>query len=325
MVSSPPKIRATERLASNHHELVAALPRGRGRGRARPPSASTAWAGSLQRDENTRAMLYVHNLSPYIVRFQVGGHTIAFYWYGFAYAVGFMLCYETMMRAAARQQLANLTAEAVERTVLGIVVGVVAGGRLGFMLQHLDRLLADPSSLFRSWEGGMTFFGGLVGAMLGVWWTTRHFGVSFWSLLDLLSLPASAALGIGRIANFINGELVGLPTRAGWGVIFPRVDRQPRHPSQLYESASHFVTYAILWWLASHMQPWVERKPGRLWWAFLALYGLLRALTDFFRADDAFVGPLSTGQWASLVVFAIAMACLVLRKPSPADEAPQAA
>ena len=131
----------------------------------------------------------------------------------------------------------------------------------------------------------------------------------FWTLADVAAFPATFGLGVGRIANFVNGELWGLPTNAGWGVIFPRVDNLPRHPSQLYEAASHFLLLGVLLWFL-HRRPQTVQRPGVLAAMFLELYGGLRFLTDFYRADDTFFGPFSSGQWASLLVAAIGLVLL---------------
>lgn len=116
-------------------------------------------------------------------------------------------------------------------------------------------------------------------------------------------------LGFGRIANFVNAELWGRPTGFVWGVVYPRVDPLPRHPSELYESASHFLAFGALLWLAACRANWVKERAGRLSGAFLILYGSLRFLTDFFR-DEPLLGPLNTGQYASLVVLSLGTALL---------------
>lgn len=250
-------------------------------------------------------LIYVHNLSPFLIHARVFGQTIGLRWYGLAYVLGLFAAFFSFRHAARRGYLAGLNTEAQQQMIGAIMVGVVGGGRLGYVLQHPARLLADPLFFFRIWEGGMAFFGGLVGVVLALAWTARRNGISFWALADVAAFPAAFGLGVGRIANFVNDELWGRPTNGNWGVIFPRAHNLPRHPSQLYEAASHFLLLGVLmWWLYRRPQR-VQERPGFFAALFLAIYGGLRFLTDFYRADDTFFGPFSSGQWASLGVGAI--------------------
>jgi phosphatidylglycerol:prolipoprotein diacylglycerol transferase len=184
-------------------------------------------------------------------------------------------------------------------------------------LQHGSKLLSDPFFLLRVWEGGMTFFGGLAGVALALLWAKKRFDLNFWTLSDVAAFPAAFGLGVGRVANFINGELIGRPTGENWGVIFPRVDNLPRHPSQLYEAASHFVLLGVLLWLLNRRPKIIREKPGIFAALFLALYGILRFATDFYRADETFLGPFSSGQWASLIVAVIGVWLLRARASQP--------
>jgi phosphatidylglycerol:prolipoprotein diacylglycerol transferase len=130
---------------------------------------------------------------------------------------------------------------------------------------------------------------------------------------DVAAFPAALGLGVGRLANFVNGELWGRPTHGDWGVIFPRADALPRHPSQLYEAASHFLLLGVLLWLSRRHPDWMRQKSGVVAAWFLLLYGILRVVTDFYRADDTYFGPFSSRQWASVVV-AVAGFILLLRR-----------
>ena len=255
--------------------------------------------------------IYVHNLSPFIFQLHIAGQTIGPRWYGLAYAVGLLSAFWAFGYAARRGYLPGFDIEARSQMMIAVTVGVLGGGRLAFVLQHLSEWLRDPLFAFLIWEGGMTFFGGLLGVIIALAWTARRYRLSFWALTDVAAFPAAFGLGVGRIANFINGELFGRPTHSDWGVIFPRADNLPRHPSQLYEAASHFLLLGVLLWLL-HRRPQPEQqRPGVFSAWFLALYGALRFLTDFYRADDTFFGPFSSGQWASLVVCAVGIALLL--------------
>jgi len=252
--------------------------------------------------------IYVDRLSPFLFQTRLFGHALGVRWYGLAYAAGFLLAL-LYLRAAARRD-PRLGGEVLERLAAGIPVGVVLGGRLGFIAQHPHELLADPLFVFRVWEGGMAFFGGLAGVLLAVLWVARRHRLAFLAVTDMLVFPAALGLGIGRVANFVNGELVGRPTGGHWGVIFPGVDLAPRHPSQLYESASHLLLFGILAWAGRGRPCRVLEAPGRLSFLFLGFYGLFRFLTDFFRNDDTYWGLFSDGQWISLLVALVGFCAL---------------
>jgi len=254
--------------------------------------------------------IYIHNLSPFLIHTHLFGAPIGLRWYGLAYVVGLASAFLCFDRAAKRGLLPGLTSEAQLQMLGALIAGVLGGGRLVYVLQHPARLLADPLFFFRVWEGGMAFFGGLIGVALALIWTSRKFNLDLWSLADVAAFPAAFGLGVGRVANFVNGELWGRPTNANWGVIFPRVDNLPRHPSQLYEATSHFLLLGVLLWLLRHRPQDLRERPGFFAALFLALYGVLRFLTDFYRADDTFFGPFSSGQWASLVVGIIGLVLL---------------
>ena len=134
-----------------------------------------------------------------------------------------------------------------------------------------------------------------MGVLLAVAWTARRHALSVLEVTDAGVFPASLGLGLGRVANFMNAELVGIPTGGAWGVVFPSVDAVPRHPSQLYEAASHFLTYGLLLYAARRCKNRGSRHAGRISALFLLLYGGFRFVTDFYREDDVFLGPFSTG------------------------------
>jgi phosphatidylglycerol:prolipoprotein diacylglycerol transferase len=191
-------------------------------------------------------LLYTHHLSPYVISFPVGGHVLGVRWYGLAYVFGFLLAFWYFRDAQRKGTIPGLTPEALENLMGAVVLGVLVGGRLGFVVQHPGDLVSDPMMVFRVWEGGMAFFGGLAGVGLAILLVARRYGLRVLALTDVAVFPAALGLAVGRIANFVNAELVGRPTGGPWGVVFPTVDNLPRHPSQLYESASHFLLFAIL-------------------------------------------------------------------------------
>jgi phosphatidylglycerol:prolipoprotein diacylglycerol transferase len=189
---------------------------------------------------------------------------------------------------------------------------VVLGGRLGYVLFYkLGEYLHDPIRILYLWEGGMSFHGGFLGVILALAWYARRSRRHWFAVTDFLAPLAPIGLGAGRLGNFINGELWGRPTDVPWAMIFPTVDSQPRHPSQLYEFALEGVLlFAILWLFARRPRPL-----GVVSAVFLIAYGALRFLVEFTREPDAFLGTLalglSMGQWLSLPMFVGGVVMLV--------------
>jgi phosphatidylglycerol:prolipoprotein diacylglycerol transferase len=203
------------------------------------------------------------------------------------------------------------------------VVGVVVGGRLGYVLFYKFAEYAhDPLKIFYVWEGGMSFHGGFIGVILAMLWYARRSQRHWFAVTDFLAPLAPLGLGAGRIGNFINGELWGRPTDVPWAMIFPSVDAQARHPSQLYEAALEGVLLFLILWLFA-------RKPrplGAVSAVFLLAYGVLRFAVEFTREPDYFLGllamGLSMGQWLSLPMILGGLGMLVwaywpASKPSP--------
>jgi phosphatidylglycerol:prolipoprotein diacylglycerol transferase len=255
--------------------------------------------------------IYVYDLSPFLIHTRLFGHTVGIRWYGLAYVLGLWVAFFAFRTAIKRGFLTGLDGEAQGQMMFAITAGVICGGRLGYVLQHPARIIANPLFIFQVWNGGMTSFGGFIGVVLALAWTARRYGVNFWTLTDISAFPAAFGLGVGRIANFINGELIGRPTGANWGIIYPRAGNLPRHPSQLYEAAAHFLMFGILWWLLHRRPQLAKERPGFFAALFLILYGALRFLTDFYRADHNYLGPFSTGQWASLITAVIGIILLM--------------
>jgi len=268
-------------------------------------------------------MIFVNNLSPYLFKLNIGGHPVGLRWYGLAYALGFYFGYITLDRALKRGTLTNFTKQALDHLMYALIIGVLLGGRLGYTVQNLGSWAKDPFFPLEVWNGGMAFFGGLIGVAIGIAVVARKHKLRVLELADLVTMPTALGLAIGRIANFANAELWGRPTHANWGVIYPNVDNQPRHPSELYESFSHFLMFALLVLALRTWPKWWRLGTGRLSAAFLIIYGVLRFISDFWR-DEPLVGPLNTGQYASAVVALVGFVCLGLAwrdrgLPSPGD------
>ena len=232
------------------------------------------------------------NIDPVI--FQVGPIRVG--WYGLMYVFGFLASY-LLVRYQMKKKDFNLSRPEVENLYFYLILGLMIGARLGYVLFYdLKAYLADPFEIIAIWHGGMSFHGGLIGVLLvGILfsWKNRK---SFWKIADLFIVTAPIGLGLGRIGNFINGELYGRVTRVPWGMIFPKGGTLPRHPSQLYESALEGgVLFLILWLMKDKKLP-----TGGLLAVFLFAYGVFRFFVEFFREPDAqlgfILGPFTMGQ-----------------------------
>ncbi|MFN5995861.1 MAG: prolipoprotein diacylglyceryl transferase [Paracoccaceae bacterium] len=245
-------------------------------------------------------MIPFPDISPNLVSFELFGIEIALRWYALAYIVGILFGWWIVLRAIRNPRLwagePPLTAEQVERLLTWIILGVILGGRLGYVLFYdLPTYLADPLQIVRVWEGGMSFHGGFAGVVVAAIWFCRREGIPMLSMGDLLAIAAPVGLMLGRLANFINAELWGRPTDLPWGVIFPGAAAQTcpqlvglcaRHPSQLYQAALEGLLLAlVLLWLAFR-RGWFKR-PGALMGVFLVGYGIARFVVEFVRQPDA--------------------------------------
>ncbi len=213
---------------------------------------------------------------------------LAVRWYGIMYLVGFAAAWWLGRRRAARPG-SPVTVAQVDDLIFYGALGVILGGRLGYMLFYgRAQLFADPLAIVKIWEGGMSFHGGLLGVIVAMALYARQVGVAFFPLMDFVAPLVPIGLGAGRIGNFINGELWGKPTDVPWAVIVAGV---PRHPSQLYEAALEGVLLFIVLWLYSAR----PRPAMAVCGLFLLLYGLARFAVEFVRLPDAHIGYLAGG------------------------------
>jgi len=225
-------------------------------------------------------------------------------WYGLMYVFGFLISY-LLVRYQMKRKDFGISRQEVENLYFYLIIGLMVGARLGYVLFYdLKVYLADPLEIFAIWHGGMSFHGGLMGVLVvGVLFSWRN-KKSFWKITDLIIVTAPIGLGLGRIGNFINGELYGRVTQVPWGMIFPKGGPLPRHPSQLYESALEGgALFLILWFIKDKKLP-----SGSLFALFLLLYGVFRFFVEFFREPDAHLGfvlgPFSMGQVLTFFVIA---------------------
>ncbi len=213
------------------------------------------------------------------------------HWYGLMYLVGFALFWALGRLRARRSDFAIEPDEVSDLLFYG-AMGVVIGGRLGYVFFYaFDDLLRDPLYLFRIWEGGMSFHGGLLGVAVAVFLYARKLNTSFLEMADFVAPMAPLGLLAGRIGNFINGELWGRPADVPWAMVFPHVDQLARHPSQLYQAALEgLLLFVILWVFA--LKP---RPRGSVSGLFLLGYGVFRFVAEFFRQPDSQLGFVAFG------------------------------
>jgi phosphatidylglycerol---prolipoprotein diacylglyceryl transferase len=217
-------------------------------------------------------------------------------WYGLIYALGFILGYFILIKLAEEKKL-KLSKEDIGDLVFYLILCIVAGARIFYILfYNLGYYLSSPLEMLALWHGGLSFHGGFVGAIVAISLFSKKKKLHFYEVSDMVVVPAALALALGRIGNFINGELYGRAASVSWCVDYsqnPHMTEQVvgcRHPSQLYESLYSFVMFSVLYLLNKKNLP-----RGVLTWSFVALYGLFRTLAELFRQPDAQVGFLFGG------------------------------
>lgn len=267
---------------------------------------------------------WVHDLSPFVIQFT---DTIGIRYYGLAYLLGFVGG-AAGLHLYARRGRSRLPSPLIADFIIAIVIGVMAGGRLGsyFLYDGWRTFGDDPFALLRVWEGGMASHGGFAGVALAMAWFARRHNLSFLHLSDLIVSVAPLGLLLGRIANFINGELWGKISDVPWAVVFPGSAPAgtpaeliaPRHPSQLYEAALEgSLVLAFVQWRFWRSDV-VNRQPGRLAGEFLVAYAIVRMIGELFREPDLGIEPifgLSRGTFYSVFLILVGL-ILILRKPS---------
>ena len=271
----------------------------------------------------TLAVLTFPNIDPVI--FSIGPFSVR--WYALAYVVGLIFGIWYMKRLVSNPKLwagstPSATPQQIDDMFLWAMLGVVLGGRIGYLLFYgWGQVLRDPSYIFRVWEGGMSFHGGFFGVIIASYFYGKRNGIGLDRLLDLGAAATPVGLGLGRLANFINGELYGRETDMPWAFVFPNdLTGLPRHPSQLYEFALEgVVLFAVVNFAVYRYK--ILAKPGRAAGLYALIYGLSRSVVEFVREPDAqlgyFGGFATMGMILSLPLLAIGI-WLLLRSRQPA-------
>ncbi len=296
--------------------------------------------------------IFFPDLSPELFAIEIGTFRFALRWYALAYIAGLLAGWWLIVQAVKRPALwpgdtAPMQPAQVEGLLTAVVLGVILGGRLGFVLFYQPGYyLQNPAEILQIWQGGMSFHGGLIGVAVAGFLFCRMNKVPPLQVADAMSMVVAIGLGLGRLSNFINAELWGRPTDLPWGVIFPGPAAQDcpgpvgivatelgqmcaRHPSQIYQVALEGILLgAVVMWLAWR-RGWLK-TPGALTGMFFTIYGLARFAVEFVRQPDAqFVGPdnpigfaialspsvgLTMGQLLSLPMIALGLWLVVTRR-----------
>ena len=262
-------------------------------------------------------MLTFPDISP--VAIAIGPLTIR--WYALAYVAGILLGQYYVMWLNKRLPKPILGEKARDDLILYAVIGIILGGRIGYVLfYNLSYYLDNPADIAQVWHGGMSFHGGLLGVLIAFYFFARRFKIRWLQLMDLLAAVTPIGLFFGRLANFVNGELWGRVTNQRWGMVFPHGGDLPRHPSQLYEAGLEgLVLFLVLYLLATKTK--ALRYRGILGGVFIGGYGLARFIIEFFREPDAqlgfVLGPFSMGQMLCVPMILLGTWLVISAKKKP--------
>ena len=259
---------------------------------------------------NGRSMtgpIILPEFDPFLINF--GGFGIR--WYALAYIGGLLAGYWILRREAAHPD-APLTAEAVDSLLNHVLIGVILGGRLGYVLFYNPAFfLANPVEIIKVWQGGMAFHGGLLGVSVAMWVFARRQNIHVLNVSDRVAMVTPIGLFLGRISNFINGELQGRVTEVPWAMVFANGDGLPRHPSQLYEAGLEGLALGLVMMFGAH-RGWLQLR-GRMTAMLLLGYGMVRFAVEYVREPDPQLGLLlGIGTMGQMLCLPMIMAGLYL-------------
>ena len=251
------------------------------------------------------------------VALQIG--PLAIRWYALSYIAGILLAWRYCIWYA-KQPPAHVSRNQLDDLMFWATMGIILGGRLGqVLLWQPGYYLAHPLEILKIWEGGMAFHGGFLGVVLAIYLYARNQKLSLWWVADVIAPSTPIGLFLGRVANFINGELWGRPTNVPWAMVFPHADNLPRHPSQLYQAALEGILLFAFLHLAGRNQT-VRARPGMMTGLFLMGYAVARSIGEIFREPEVDLGSfnfVTWGQILSVPMFAVGL-YLALRRPKAA-------
>ncbi len=253
--------------------------------------------------------MYTLNLNPTLL--EIGFVKVR--WYGLIFAIGFIIVYLFLYMIAKKNVIYGFDKKNIDNYFLYILIGVIVGARVFFSIFYdFSNLISDPLSIFYIWQGGLSFHGGLVGVVFVTWLFCKKNKINLLSLLDACSVVAIFALMLGRIGNWINGELIGTPFNGKWCVVFSNYDSVCRHPYPIYAFISHLILFLFLGYLLYINRHKLKEYLGsmKLMISFLIGYGLLRIITDIWKVDSIFLG-VKMGQWLSLVMVVVGVLLMI--------------
>ena len=254
--------------------------------------------------------MYTHNLEPILIDFGF----IAIRWYSLAYLFGIIIGW-WLGRKIINQILKNITLKfnlkEFDDLINYLIVSIIIGGRLGYVIFYNPTYyISNPLDIIKVWEGGMAFHGALIGIIIGTYLFSIKRGVPVFFLLDIIACVSPIGIFLGRIANFINGELIGKVTEVSWSVIFPAIDSLPRHPSQLYEAVLEGIVLFLILNNLIFRQRYIM---GTCSYLFLIYYGIFRIVSEFFRQPDPQIGYLfNLFSMGTLLSFLMIIAGLII-------------
>ena len=260
--------------------------------------------------------MYTHNLDPVLIDFGF----IVIRWYSLAYIFGIILGWwlgKRIINHIIKKVSFKFNLKEFDNLITYLIISIIVGGRLGYVIfYNLGYYLTYPFDIIKVWEGGMSFHGALLGIIIGTYLFSKKKSVPTYFLLDVIACVSPIGIFLGRLANFINGELVGKVTTVSWGVVFPALDSLPRHPSQLYEAV---LEGAVLFLILNSVILKRSYKMGTCSYLFLIYYGIFRIISEFFRQPDPQLGYLfnlfSMGTLLSVLMIIAGLVILnILRK-----------
>jgi phosphatidylglycerol---prolipoprotein diacylglyceryl transferase len=259
--------------------------------------------------------MYTHNLDPVLFNFGF----MAIRWYSLAYIFGILIGWWLGKKIIIKKiQSISLKFDLKEfdDLITYLIISIIVGGRVGYIIfYNLGYYISNPLDIIKIWEGGMSFHGALIGVVIGTYLFSIKREISIFFLLDVIACVSPIGIFFGRVANFINSELVGKVTSISWSVIFPTIDLMPRHPSQLYEA---FLEGIILFFIMFSLILKKNYKIGTCSYMFLIFYGMFRIISEFFREPDPQIGYLfnlfSMGTILSLLMLLIGTIIFIFQK-----------
>ena len=254
--------------------------------------------------------MYTHNLDPVLIDFGF----MVIRWYSLAYIFGIILGWwlgKKIIKHILQHINLNFNIKEFDNLITYLIISIIIGGRLGYVIfYNLGFYINNPLDVIKVWQGGMSFHGALLGIIIGTYLFSKKKGVPTFFLLDIIACVSPIGIFLGRLANFINGELVGKVTTVSWGVIFPAIDSLPRHPSQLYEA---ILEGAVLFLILNSLIFRRRYKMGTCSYLFLIYYGIFRIISEFFRQPDPQIGYLfNLFSMGTLLSFLMIIAGLVI-------------